>query len=475
MAEPERAVFLDPSQRRRQRLLRAGAVLGLIGLASLAIFLLSLYFIPYLPPVPGVCAPLRHALKRPFTPLPDRVQKLRRFLHERSRRALLRQVERDRAAARPAGAPPVVGAFYATWQEEGIHSLRANAGRLTHLFPEWLHISADGSGLDLADFDLDAVPRNNEVLRIARGAGLAIMPILNNARDGVFDARPVHRLLQDPARQKKLAARLREWLLANRFAGVNLDFENLAADDYARLPAAVARVRKVLAPAGLKVSLDIEAADTPLDWAAAARACDLAIIMSYDEHDQRGGPGAIASFRFFDEVLRRALRDVPRAKLVMGLGNYAYDWTEGKPPAQAYGYQRALLAARDNNPDARPADLVDFDPRTLNPTFNYEDENGAEHEVWMLDAVTAGNQWRMAQGKGVRGAALWNLGAEDPSLWTFFNRERLLAPPDLAQLAVVKYPYDIEYVGNGEILTVEAMPEDGRRRLAVDRATGFVL
>ncbi|MDD5656744.1 MAG: glycosyltransferase, partial [Elusimicrobia bacterium] len=58
---------------------------------------------------------------------------------------------------------------------------------------------------------------------------------------------------------------------------------------------------------------------------------------------------------------------------------------------------------------------------------------------------------------------------------TFFNRERLLAPPDLAQLAVVKYPYDIEYVGNGEILTVEAMPEDGRRRMEVDRATGFVL
>jgi len=111
-----------------------------------------------------------------------------------------------------------------------------------------------------------------------------------------------------------------------------------------------------------------------------------------------------------------ALAQVPPDKLVIGIGNYGYDWTEGKPPAQSLTFQEALMLAKDNRPEDTPEAIVDFDQKALNPTFNYEDDNEKLHEVWFLDGVTAANEWKLAQQANIRGAAVWALGMEDPSL-----------------------------------------------------------
>lgn len=69
--------------------------------------------------------------------------------------------------ARPPDRGGIVAAFYAPWQETGINSLRANAGRLTHVMPEWLHLSRRGDGLNLSDWDPKITPRNLSVAAVA--------------------------------------------------------------------------------------------------------------------------------------------------------------------------------------------------------------------------------------------------------------------------------------------------------------------
>src|SRR5207302_11359234 len=61
-------------------------------------------------------------------------------------------------------------------------------------------------------------------------------------------------------------------------------------------------------------------------------------------------------------------------------------------------------------PTRRYSDLeqiIDYDDEALNPTFWYVDDQGMDHEVWFLDAVTAANQWMITQTYGVRGVAMW--------------------------------------------------------------------
>src|SRR5205823_1785011 len=159
----------------------------------------------------------------------------------------------------------------------------------------------------------------------------------------------------------------------------------------------------------------------------------------------------------------------------VGIANYAYDWMQGREWAEPMTYQGALITARDFRQQEKPEDVVDFDDDSLNPTFWYVDDDGKDHEVWMLDAVTAANQWLVASNYGIRGAAVWALGMTDPSIWTFIHRDRLNQPPNMGVLNKISFPYFLEFVGEGEIAHVSSNPTDGSRSLEVDPITGLAL
>jgi cellulose synthase/poly-beta-1,6-N-acetylglucosamine synthase-like glycosyltransferase/peptidoglycan/xylan/chitin deacetylase (PgdA/CDA1 family)/spore germination protein YaaH len=482
MSPGPRPIFHDPSGRRGRWTLRVAIGLGAFFLAIAGVFLLSLVAVPILPPTLGLSIPMRRAL-RPHLPEPTRAETpLSRFLLGQERRKLLGAIAQDRRAslARAAHAkkaqanpPAIVAAFYATWQETGLHSLRANADHITHLMPLWLRIGPDAQSLDTRDWNLEWTPHNRDVLKIVREHHLRVMPVLSNAHEGRFDTALAHELLTHPAKQLALARTLRDWLLAHRFAGVNVDLENLAESDTRLVPAFLARVAGVLHPAGLQISADLEVEGNIPDAGEVAKAVDFIVLMAYDQHYSGGDAGSLCGVTWFRDALHATLAKVPAEKLVLGLGNYAYDWKGGHAPADVLTYQEALYLAADNHPEDNPANVVDFDSLEFNPTFHYEDEKGLDHEVWMLDAVTSANQWWIARGAGVRNMALWVLGTEDPAIWSFLDHERPGARPDSLALARTSFPYDVEFQGDGEILTVAALPQPGLRRLDRDPASGL--
>ena len=71
----------------------------------------------------------------------------------------------------------------------------------------------------------------------AREKNLNIVPVFSNAQissngNGAFDPKRVHIFLTNPALQTKMIMTLRQWCQANRFQGINVDFENLMPQDY---------------------------------------------------------------------------------------------------------------------------------------------------------------------------------------------------------------------------------------------------
>jgi cellulose synthase/poly-beta-1,6-N-acetylglucosamine synthase-like glycosyltransferase/spore germination protein YaaH/peptidoglycan/xylan/chitin deacetylase (PgdA/CDA1 family) len=475
----DHAVFFDPSRRRWWWIKRIATVVGLFAVVVTSVFLLSVIATPFLPGMPGITSAIQRTLRRSLR-LPRHNSQLQQFLLKKSRERLLSAVASDRTALRaraalpPIKAPDIVAAFYAPWQETGLHSLLANASHMTHLLPAWVHLQPDAAGLDFHDWDLLLTPHNKEVLDIARSNNLNIVPVLSNAELSDFDPKRVHLFLNSSALQNRVILQLRNWLLANRFQGINVDFENLPDSDYPLLLPFLQRMKTAFTPYHLLISADLEASK-PLNWRGVSSICDFVIIMAYDEHGSTGAPGPIASIGWYRQTLVRALRSIPREKLVVGLGNYAYDWMDGRNWAEPLTYQAALILAKTYRQQERAEDIVDFDPEALNPTFWYVDDDGKQHEVWFLDGITAANQWMVAQNYGVRGAAVWVLGSTDPSIWTFLHRNHLRRPILPSALGEVKFPYDVEFVGDGEISHIEALPASGTRSLEVDPGTGLLL
>lgn len=475
MSTVSKQVFTDPSGRRWKTLTRSGAVFALVAAALTVAFVASLLAVPFLP---SVGSSVRHHSPGLHL-LPSRKAQLMRLLLHRERLKLQHTMAQEQARRKAATHPhaagnQIVAAFYGSWQPTGLHSLRANASKLTHLLPTWLRLDASGAKLSTEAWEGTSAPANRSAVRIAREHGVAIHPVLSNAVPGGFDARRVERLLHSAHSQHTLALQLRDWLREQGFQGLNVDFESLTTRDYRRLPTFLRLLHRVLGQAGLQLSIDVEAAEERLDLRRVATTTDFVVLMAYDEHYAEGEAGPIASAGWFNNVLRAALHQIPAQKLVVGLGNYAYDWPAAGGRAEAIDFLDALMLAREAREELPPPERVDFDTDALNPTFNYADEDNKQHEVWMLDAVTVYNQLVMATSLNVRGTALWVLGGEDPEIWRLLRRSRPLGElPRPSELSDLKNAANITYVGEGEVLTVAATPKRGLRTIEVDPHTGL--
>src|SRR5438876_1436025 len=478
----DRAVFFDPSHRRWWWIKRIGTLFGLFAVVTISVWLVSLFTVPFLPGLDVVTVRMLRTIRRSIH-LPRHQARLTQFLFRRDRQRLLAEIfkmpttQSTRAARPPIRGGGIVAAFYAPWQETGLPSLRANASHMTHLLPSWVHLQVGAKGLDLHDWDLTMVPHNNDVLQIAHTNNLNVVPVFSNAELSDFDPKRAHALLINPALQTNIIFQLRQWVLANHFQGINVDFENLYDPDYALIVPFLQRMKAAFEPYHLIVSADLADPDPsrPVDWRTASSTCDFIVVMAYDEHGGGSKPGPIASIDWYRGVLARAVKNVPREKLIIGLANYAYDWEEGRDWADPLTYQGALIEAAKYRDGEKPDDIVDFDDRALNPTFQYIDDDGKQHEVWFLDAVTAANQWLIAQNYAPRGVAVWVLGSTDPSIWKFIQRERIGKPLNMNDLREIEYPYDVEFVGDGEIAHVERNPTKGSRSLEIDPKTGIAV
>jgi cellulose synthase/poly-beta-1,6-N-acetylglucosamine synthase-like glycosyltransferase/peptidoglycan/xylan/chitin deacetylase (PgdA/CDA1 family) len=213
-------------------------------------------------------------------------------------------------------------------------------------------------------------------------------------------------------------------------------------------------------PRGLVVAQAVPFDDSDWDYRTYAALSDYLILMGYDEHWESSAPGSIAGEAWFERTLEQRMSELDPAKTIVAVGNYGYDWSDRETEATEVTFQEAVLSARDS--DAQ----IKFDRATRNPYFSYEEEDGSRHTVWFLDAVSAYNQMLAAGKYHPAGVALWRLGSEDPSLWSVFGSKADAGSTD--GLHTIRYGYDVDFDGMGEILQVVAEPRDGAREFALD-------
>src|SRR5258708_277681 len=141
----DHAVFFDPSRRRWWWIKRIATLAGLFAVVVTSVFMLSVFVQPFLPGMVGITSALPRSLRHAIH-LPPHGSQLDQYLLKQARKKLLAQIEKEQKAQHAKAAlPPVKGsgivaAFYAPWQETGLHSFRANANKMTHVMPAWVHL-----------------------------------------------------------------------------------------------------------------------------------------------------------------------------------------------------------------------------------------------------------------------------------------------------------------------------------------------
>jgi cellulose synthase/poly-beta-1,6-N-acetylglucosamine synthase-like glycosyltransferase/peptidoglycan/xylan/chitin deacetylase (PgdA/CDA1 family)/spore germination protein YaaH len=452
----ERAVFFDPTGRRRKRFAAALILFVLLVGLSLAGLGATIQLLPAAEPLP-VALERGKALPAPRTSLLSRTERSFNHAIERmmgTRPPSVRVVGAKKSAAVAAAMDKRLSVgFYTPWDQSSTASLQRHINDLDWLAPVWLTVTGPQHQLNVLPDPAGRAIINGTVHRPL------ILPVVQNAMLGQFQGKESDALFADRGARARLLAQLVQFLEANHAAGAVFDFEELG-------PAGQANYRQFLGEANaLFVKhgwITTVAAPVGAQWdlAATARVVDRVFLMAYDEHSNDGPPGPIASQGWWASRLAAALRAVPRTKAIVTLGNYAYDWHDGG--GDPLNVEEAWLDAADS--DAKPT----FDRASGNSSLAYDDEFGHGHTLWILDAASAFNQLSLLDRAGLHSVALWRMGSEDPALWSIFGTaaQRPLNPAALGELP---QGTNVDVEGNGEILRIASLPTPGSRRLTMTR------
>ncbi|XGB41340.1 MAG: glycosyltransferase [Nodosilinea sp. LVE1205-7] len=456
-------VFYDPQSHRWRVFKRSIKILSLGFLTTFGIFLFSIGIHPGLP---GLDLPSIHtSLKSHASIAPHNktlVNKFKKYTVDQntypSGNVNLSEssVETERIG------------FYVNWDSNSFNSLQENINQLDKLIPEWLHLSTTDGDIIINDLN-----RQNKTLTYIHSSrpDLKIIPLINNFdhQNHSFDGFRLAQLLANSIAREKLINNLLSFVRDNNFAGIHIDFEDLPSNSQSNLLIFMGELYRAFHPLGLEVSQSVPLDNQDLDYSGLSDVNDFLVLMAYDEHSSISKPGPIASQEWYVDRLEKRLAEVPAQRLVIAIGNYGYDWQENATLAKSLKFQDALKISQESKGE------VYLDPQSLNETFDYYDEKYQLHHVWFLDAITAFNQVVVAQRQGVRGFALWRMGAEDPSTWKVWQQRMNLNQAAAKQLSLIHYGYYLNYEGTGEVLKVTATPQDGKRNVTYDRQLGLII
>lgn len=438
-------VFYDPAGHRWPRVRRTWLAIAVLVTALTATLVASVLINPVLPqlglrPVSALPHAFDTKTKPPASTQTSPGAKARRA------EAVEFAPTHEVAPANNVDNPLAIG-FYVNWDDSSYESLKRNVAQLDWLVPEWgrLQEGSDPLARDIDSRVLDLVRRERAEMRI--------IPLVQNYRNERWDSALLEHALADQTSQARLIESLVRFVNENKFAGVCIDFEEVSATSQANLLLFMQTLRAAFSLRGWILAQAVPF-DNP-DWnlRAYAAVTDYILMMAYDQHWSASAAGPIAAQDWFERNLASRMRELEPAKTIICIGSYGYNWTAGSE-AREVTFQEAVLAARDSEV------LISFDPASKNPYFSYEEEDGSDHTVWFLDGVTAYNQIIIASKFHPAGYALWRLGSEDPSLWGVFgagSRQTNNSPDSLKQ---IRFAYDVDFEGAGEILQVTAQPQD---------------
>ena len=486
------------------------AIIALSAVVGALIFLISIAISPRLDDAAKIRYGMPEPVGRPFRPLPRQLTARTHVVDTAVERFVLRQdqgvqeaksrlrdaIKQDsRAVPIPAGSilpgsvhGPVRAVFFQNDEDkDGIDSLEHHVQDTTHLMPVWLQLANAGRDVQVTQ-ELSANERgpigptyDDIAIGLARKNGVAILPVLQNAGDGSFPATWVHTLLGSRANRAKVIAKALDFVVKGGYQGINIDIETDQDSDRDGMTAFVDEAASAFHKRGLLVTQDIELDSGAYDLPELARTDDFLVPMLYDEHCDDTPAGPIAAQGWFETELQSFLAQVPANRVVVGIGNYAYDWQVGTTSADSMSFEEACQTAQESK-DGQDG-IIDIDQSSLNPSFTYYDDSAGqgdkevEHQVWLEDATTAFNEMSFAAPYHPLGSALWRVGTEDPSIWTFFNRQgdSVLKNFNAQTLSDVTYNYfGTSFLGQGDVLDVVRPPTPGHRSIDFDKKRGIV-
>ena len=293
-----------------------------------------------------------------------------------------------------------------------------------------------GGIVGLHENDVRAVCEIFRIKAACAGQTAPLLTITNLGETGGFSSDLAHTVLTDEGVQARLFDNIVSLIREKDYYGLNINFEYIYPFDRDSYSQFVRRAAERLHPLGCPVSTAIAPKEsgsqqgllyTAHDYEAHGRYADRVILMTYEWGYTFGAPQAISPVNRIRRVLDYAVTVIPRRKILLGISNYAYDWT--LPWKQGSAARILSDAAAVELAVSRGAEIR-FDETAAAPWFNYVDAERRAHVVWFEDARSVLARLRLVEEYRLAGISIWTINQRNRPLWKViegaFNAEKLL-------------------------------------------------
>lgn len=264
-----------------------------------------------------------------------------------------------------------------------------------------------------------------------------IMLLSTITESGNFSTQHAATVMQDPSITQRLIDNVISLMNEKGYRGIDIDFEFVAPENRVDYINFIRAFAERLNPLGYTVNVDLapktSANQVGLlyeshDYRGIGKVANTVLAMTYEWGYTYGPAMAVAPINQVSRVLNYALTEIPPQKILMGIPNYAYDWTlpfvKGESEAVTIGNEQAIEIAFNNNAQ------IMFDEESQTPFFNYTSTDGTLHEVWFEDVRSITQKLKLINQFGILGGGYWNLMRPFTQNWialnSVYNIEKIL-------------------------------------------------
>ena len=354
--------------------------------------------------------------------------------------------------------------FYVNWDKQSYYSLAKNIGKLNMVVPEWFTIT----GADTVFCQIDTAVYTNI---LQKNATVSVMPTLvrsfeSNREDVRLNIR---RILNDAKFGESYIESIVKTLKKYNFQGITVNFipEPLDVQNFHRF---MSKLQNRLHTEGLLLSQCVAPFDSEFDLKKENTYNDFVFITAFNQTD----PAPVADQKWVEGLMDDVAKLMSPEKVVWCMPSFGLDFSKKGERPEELAYRQALAIAQEAKAK------VLFNTTTYNLEFAYSDANNVPHKVFFADAATNFNQMRTAENYGWKGVAMWRLGAEDPRVWQFYDKDLSFEALkngsfDAKTLQTAIVPDDVDYIADrSEIMSVSNTPTEGVIRFVVDPTSGYI-
>ena len=360
----------------------------------------------------------------------------------------------------------------------GYASVLANADLMEEITPFWYSLTDQNTIADLYTASKLSVPIQQEIDSLT-AANVQLLPtITDGTNKGVLAG-----LLAQPAARANIERAILNLVMSNKYAGIDLDFENFAFADgnttwTTTAPLWVQFIHEL--GDALHAQNKLLSVTTPVlfnpatgkkgyyvySWAGIAPYIDRLRIMAYDY--STSSPGPIGPLDWATAALQYAVSVVPASKIYLGIPGYGRVWvtkvtgvcpsdvtasTSGSPAVFAMNKAQGLYTANNTVPtyNAQYAESS----FTYQKTYNGTSKAGvltsctATYQAWYQDAQAFTARANLVGQFHIAGVAEWTLGLEDPSAMSAVRQVALSIAPDKVLSALTANANTLTYGDSG--------------------------